>query len=78
MAGTLSDANNTEVDIDLTAIAVIATANYLFSVSKEKYLTTVAGTTYYLNILTKTSGDTITFTAGAKIGNTIIEIERIG
>lgn len=71
---TLSKANNTQDDLDLSAavVAVLySTTNYIFTmVSREKYLTLAAKTIYYLNITSSGNTEATIGTNGA--GSTTI------
>ena len=77
MKGTLSTANNSESDQDLTSETYVSVAGSIFSNYRRKRVILSATTTYYLN-LTSSASYTGEFSAGPGVGNIIIEAKRVG
>jgi len=79
VSGTLSTANNSESDQDLTAETASPSTSSGSTVSKSKRINVPILTTYYLNLMTQDgSTPTISFVAGSGNGNIIIEAKRVG
>jgi hypothetical protein len=75
---TLSTANNSESDQDMTADGDIQGASNPMTASRSKRVIVSAPTTYFLNAIYPGGSATVGFPAGAKIGNIRIEAKRVG
>ena len=77
MSGTLSTANNSESDIDLTARVSLYTVGADCSQTRMKRIIVSSLVTYYLNAMCNGVSHTAGFGAGAGFGSIIIEAKRV-